>query len=158
MVFGILFLSSRKTVHLAQGALFALALLLGMTPTLLANAVNAGNPFATTYGEADVLPPGFNFGIFWQYITDMQFVLLLLAGTWTAVMWLTSRSAAQRQVAAVTAGNLLVNLAFFLTHPVFTPYYTIPLALLSLWSLLFASLLEPAEVVVGAVIGQAANA
>ena len=73
-------------------------------------------------------------------------------------MWLTSRSAAQRQVAAVTAGNLLVNLAFFLSHPVFTPYYTIPVALLSLWSLLFASLLEPAEVVDGAVIGQAANA
>jgi hypothetical protein len=158
LVFGILFLSSRKTVHLAQGALFALALLLGMTPTLLANAVNAGNPFATTYGEADVLPPGFNFGILWQYITDMQFVLLLLAGIWTAAMWLTSRSAAQRQVAAVTAGNLLVNLAFFLSHPVFTPYYTIPVALLSLWSLLFASLLEPAEVVDGAVIGQAANA
>jgi len=158
LVFGILFLSSRKTVHLAQGALFALALLLGMTPTLLANAINAGSPFATTYGEVDALPPGFRLGILWQYVTDMQFVLLLLAGIWTAVMWLTSRSAAQRQVAAVTAGNLLVNLAFFLSHPVFTPYYTIPLAMLSLWSLLFASLLEPAEVVDGAVIGQAANA
>ena len=42
---------------------------------------------------------------------------------------------------------LLVNLAFFLTHPVFTPYYTIPIAMLSLWSLLFASLMQPAEAV-----------
>ena len=24
-----------------------------------------------------------------------------------------------------------------MTHPIFTPYYTIPLAMLSLWSLLF---------------------
>jgi hypothetical protein len=63
-----------------------------------------------------------------------------------------------RQLAAVTAGNLVVNLAFFLSHPIFTPYYTIPLAMLSLWSLLFASLIEPAEVVDGGVIGQAASA
>ncbi len=66
--------------------------------------------------------------------------------------------AAMRQVAAVTAGNLLVNLAFFLSHPIFTPYYTIPVAMLSLWSLLFASLIEPAEVVDGSGIGQAARA
>jgi hypothetical protein len=30
-------------------------------------------------------------------------------------------------------------LGYFLTHPVVTPYYTIPLAALSLWTLLFAS-------------------
>ena len=63
-----------------------------------------------------------------------------------------------RQVALVTAGNLLVNLAFFLSHPVFTPYYTIPIAMLSLWSLLFASLMQPAEAVDDALLGQAANA
>ena len=49
------------------------------------------------------------------------------------------RGNAMKQVALVTAGNLLVNLAFFMSHPVFTPYYTIPIAMLSLWSLLFAS-------------------
>jgi hypothetical protein len=27
-----------------------------------------------------------------------------------------------------------------MTHPVFTPYYTIPVAMLSLWTLLFATL------------------
>jgi hypothetical protein len=158
LFFGISFLSSRKTAPLVQGALFALALLLGMAPTLLANAINAGGPFATTYGEVDALPPELSLSILTRYVTDMQFVLLLLAGIWTATMWLSSRYATQRQVAAVTAGNLLVNLAFFLSHPVFTPYYTIPVAMLSLWSLLFASLLDPAEVVDGAVIGQAASA
>ena len=40
-----------------------------------------------------------------------------------------------------------MNLAFFMSHPVFTPYYTIPVAMLSLWSLLFASLMQPAEAV-----------
>jgi hypothetical protein len=29
-----------------------------------------------------------------------------------------------------------------MTHPVFTPYYTIPIAMLSLWTLLFATLLR----------------
>ena len=59
-----------------------------------------------------------------------------------------------RQLALVTAANLLVNLAFFLTHPVFTPYYTVPVAMLSLWSLLFASLKQPANSVELAVPGR----
>ena len=53
--------------------------------------------------------------------------------------------------------NLAVNLAFFLSHPVFTPYYTIPIAMLSLWSLLFAALIQPAEVVDERLAGQAAG-
>jgi hypothetical protein len=65
----------------------------------------------------------------------MQFVLLLLAIAWTALILRWRRGDGIRQVALVKAGNLLVNLAFFLSHPVFTPYYTIPLAMLSLWSL-----------------------
>ena len=56
------------------------------------------------------------------------------------------------------AGNLLVNLAFFMSHPVFTPYYTIPIAMLSLWSLLFASLTLGAEIVDDQPVGQAARA
>jgi hypothetical protein len=84
--------------------------------------------------------------------------LLLLAGLWTVVMWRSGRAGGMRQVAAVTAGNLLVNLAFFMSPPVFTPYYTVPVAMLSLWSLLFASLIKPSEMVDGAVIGRAASA
>lgn len=158
LFFGISLLLSRKTALAVQGALFALAFLLGMIPTLLANAINAGSPFSTTYGGVDALPPDFSLSVVWQYLSDMQFALLLLATVWTATIWRSSRAAGQRQVAAVTAGNLLANLAFFLTHPVFTPYYTIPVAMLSLWSLLFGSVTEPAEVVDGGLIGQAAKA
>jgi hypothetical protein len=156
--FGVSLLISRKIQVALQGGLFAAAFLAGMAPTLVANAINAGSPFSTTYGAVDATPPDFSFGVLRQYMADTQFVLLLLAGLWTVVMWRSSRTSGTRQVAVVTAGNLLVNLAFFMSHPVFTPYYTVPVAMLSLWSLLFASLIEPAERVDGALIGRAAGA
>jgi hypothetical protein len=63
-----------------------------------------------------------------------------------------------RQVAFVAAGNLLANLAFFLSHPIFTPCDTVPVAMLSLWSLLFGSPIQQAEAGDGGRIGQAARA
>ena len=100
--------------------------------------------------------PAFSLGIVWQYLADMQFVLLALSIAGTAYL-LRSRDEGARRVALVTAMNLAVNLAFFLSHPVFTPYYTIPIAMLSLWSLLFAALIQPAEVVDERLAGQAAG-
>ena len=150
-------LSSRKMQIFLHGAAFTVAYLIGMAPTLLANAINAGSPFATTYGGQDVAPPDFSLSIVWQYVADMQFVLLVLAAASTAVILRTRGDDGVRRVALVTAANLAVNLAFFLSHPVFTPYYTIPIAMLSLWSLLFAALIEPAEAVDGKLAGQAAN-
>jgi hypothetical protein len=88
----------------------------------------------------------------------MQFVLLVLAIAWTVLILRWRRGSGITQVALVTAGNLLVNLAFFLSHPVFTPYYTIPVAMLSLWSLLFASLMQPAEIMHDDLAGQAIKA
>ena len=138
--------------------IFGVAWLIGLAPTLAANAINAGSPFSTTYGGADVTPPDLNFGIVWQYVADMQFVLVVLAGAWTVLIWRSNRRDGMSRIAQVTAGNLLFNMAFFLSHPVFTPYYTIPIAMLSLWSLLFASLLQPAEAVDDRRLGQAAKA
>ena len=77
----------------------------------------------------------------WAYVADLQFVLLVIAGAWTALMLRFSRQDGIRQVALIIAGNLVVNLIFFMTHPIFTPYYTIPVAMLSLWTLLFATLI-----------------
>ena len=93
------------------------------------------------------MPPDFNFGIIWHYLADMQFVLLVLASAWTALILRLNRGNGITQAALVAAGNLLVNLAFFMSHPVFTPYYTVPVAVLSLWSLLFAALMQSAEAV-----------
>ena len=143
--FFVAFLLSRKVETALQGMVFGAAFLVGMAPTLVANAINAGSPLRTTYGAVDVMPPELSFSVIASYLADMQFVLLALAGAWTAWMLRRHRGDGTRQLALVTAANLLVNLAFFLTHPVFTPYYTIPVAMLSLWSLLFAALMQPAK-------------
>jgi len=152
------FLLSRKIETALQGMVFGAAFLLGMAPTLVANAINAGSPFSTTYGGVDVTPPDFSFSVIRSYLADLQSVLLLLAMAWTALILRRRRGNGVRQVALVTAGNLLVNLAFFLSHPVFTPYYTIPVAMLSLWSLLFASLMQPAEIADDNLAGRAVKA
>jgi hypothetical protein len=152
------FLGSRKIEAALQGASFGTAFLVGMAPTLVANAINADSPFSTTYGGVDVTPPEFGLSVILSYVADMQFVWLVLAGAWTALTLRWHRGNGTRQIALVTAANLLVNLAFFLSHPLFTPYYTVPIAMLSLWSLLFASLLQPAEAVDENLLAQAVNA
>ncbi len=157
LFFFAVFLLSPKIETALQGMVFGAAFLAGMAP-LVANAINAGSPFSTTYGGVDVTPPDFSFSVIRSYVADMQFVLLVLAMAWTALILRWRRGDGIRQVALVTAGNLLVNLAFFLSHPVFTPYYTIPVAMLSLWSLLFASLMQPAEIVDDDLAGQAVKA
>ena len=152
------FLGSRKIEAALQGASFGTAFLVGMAPTLVANAINADSPFSTTYGGVDVTPPEFGLSVILSYVADMQFVWLVLAGAWTALTLRWHRGNGTRQIALVTAANLLVNLAFFLSHPLFTPYYTVPIAMLSLWSLLFASVLQPPEAVDEEFLGQAAKA
>ena len=132
------FLSARSRDTLLQGIAFGVTFLIGMMPTLIANAINAGSPFATTYGAVDVVPPELKSEVLWQYFGDPQFILLLIAAVWSAVLW-RGRSRTGR-VALLVGANLAVNLIFFMTHPVFTPYYTIPVAMLSLWTLLFATL------------------
>ena len=156
--FLISFLGSRKIEAALQGASFGTAFLVGMAPTLVANAINADSPFSTTYGGVDVTPPEFGLSVILSYVADMQFVWLVLAGAWTALTLRWHRGNGTRQIALVTAANLLVNFAFFLSHPLYTPYYTVPIAMLSLWSLLFASVLQPAEAVDEEFLGQAAKA
>ena len=152
------FLRNMRLAPFLEGAVFAATFLAGMAPTLLANAINAGSPLVTTYGSDDVTPPDFSLSVIWSYVADMQFVLLLLAGAWTAVVLRWQHSSVARQAGFLVAANLTVNLAFFLSHPVFTPYYTIPIAMLSLWTLLFVSLMLPREAVDGEPAAQAATA
>ena len=158
LFFLVSFLSTRKLALAARGIGFGVAFVIGMAPTLIANAINAGNPFATTYGGQDLAPPDLSFAIVAQYLGDLQFVLLLLAGASIAAVLLTRSESGVRRVALIAAANLAVNLAFFLSHPVFTPYYTIPIAMLLLWSLSFAWQTAPPVLVDESLAGQAANA
>lgn len=142
---GIPFLWTRSLATFVQGLAFGAGVLVGMAPTLAAQAINAGNALATTYGSADVVAPAFDLAVFGQYLHDMQIVLIVLAmGATLSLAWSGERHV--RQAAFVVAGNLVVNLGFFLSHPVFTPYYVVPIAMLSLWTLSFARLSQPAEV------------
>ena len=160
LFFGVVFLRLRKLEAFLQGGLFGVAYLVGIAPTLIANAINAGSPLATTYGADpnDLRPPGIDASILWAYFTDLQCVLLILAGAWVVLILRLYRGTGIRSVALVTVLNLAVNVAYFMTHPTFNPYYTIPIAMLSLWSLLFASLMRPTESADDRLIGQAAKA
>jgi hypothetical protein len=150
--------SGRKLATLLEGICFGAAWLIGMAPTLLANGINAGSPFATTYGGQDVAPPDFSFAVIMTYAADLQFVLLLIGCAWTGYLLRGPREESVRRVAVIVAANLAINLAFFMSHPVFTPYYTVPIAMLSLWSLLFATLPMSAEAVEDRLLGHAAKA
>ncbi|UPJ47510.1 hypothetical protein IVB30_30170 [Bradyrhizobium sp. 200] len=110
-----------------------------MTPTLIANAINAGSPFSTTYGGVDVASPELNPAVLLSYLVDVQFTLLAISVAWSALLWRFDWGRA-RQVTLLVALNLAVSLIFFTTHPIFTPYYIIPIDMLSLWTLLFATL------------------
>jgi hypothetical protein len=158
LFFGFVFLRSRKLEAFLQGALFGVAFLVGIAPTLIANAINAGSPFATTYGADpnDLKPPGIDASVIWAYVTDLQGVLLIVAGAWVVLILRLYRETGIRSVALLAVLNLAVNVAYFTTH-FFNPYYTIPVSMLSLWSLLFASLMRPAESGDDRLIGQAAT-
>jgi len=137
LYFLVAFLKLRSRKNFVQGVGFGVALLLGMVPTLVANAINAGSPFSTTYDSANAIAPELDFEVAWSYLTDLQFPLLLIAIAWTALMW----RRAQNEIAFVVSANLVVNIGFFAMHPLFTPYYTVPVAALSLWTLLYGTLM-----------------
>ncbi len=136
------FLASRKLRQFLQGALFTAAFVVGMAPTIVSYTINAGSPFASTYGNnPDVRPLDFSFAVVWDYLADPLQAGLLALGIASSV-YLLSWGKGVCRVALVTLANLAANLVFFFTYPIFTPYYTIPIALLSLWSLLFAFLMQ----------------
>ena len=126
---------SRGVDDILRFITFGAAYLLGLVPTLVANAVNAGSVLSTTYGGADTVPPDFSFSITSEYIKDMQGTLIIVTATWAAWALVARRTVA----AAIVAVNLVTNLLYFLSHPIFTPYYLMPLAMLSLWALLFSN-------------------
>jgi hypothetical protein len=136
----------RKAQPFLQGASFAAAFVFAMMPTLVSYAINSGSPFASTYGNnPDVRPLDFSFGVVRDYMADPLQIGLLALGIGFSI-FLLRRQKGVRRVALLTLSNLAINLAFFFTYPIFTPYYLIPIALLSLWSVLFAVLMEKSEI------------
>ena len=145
--FLVAFLMARSREAFLQGFAFGLAFLIGVAPTLAANAINAGSPFATTYGGIDVAPREMNAEVLLSYIADLQFVLLVISAAWSALILRLGNRGRTGRAALLVAVNLALNIIFFMTHPVFTPYYTVPISMLSLWTLLFATLKPYGETV-----------
>jgi hypothetical protein len=136
--FAILFATvvwSRKSEDVLRLISFGAAYLVGLIPTLVANAINAGSALSTTYGASDVVPPDLSFSVTREYLADTQGALMILVIVWT-LSALISRP--RKAIAAIVGVNLFINLMFFLSHPIFIPYYLMPLGMLSLWTLLFS--------------------
>jgi hypothetical protein len=129
------FLERRDRGSLFRGLAFGLMFAVGLFPTLASNAINAGSILSTTYSSGDAVSPDIDFEVVKSYLTDLQFPLIVIAVGWTALIW----RRGGRDIGLLVGTNLLANVLFFATHPVFTPYYTIPIAALSLWTLVFAT-------------------
>ncbi len=76
---------------------------------------------------------------------DTQFVIIVLVGIWNALLWYVAVQSSVKRPTLLVAVNLVLNLAFFATHPVFRTYYTTPISMLTLWTLLFATILMRLE-------------
>jgi hypothetical protein len=139
LFFGLSLLIWRTRESILQGLAFGLACLVGLLPVFAANLVNSGNPLVSAYGGQDTAARSFDPAVLRAYLGDTQFPLIVIACAWTALSWRFANHAGVRQLTLLVAGNLALNLAFFATHPVFTPYYVIPVLMLSLWTLLFAA-------------------
>ena len=131
------FLERRDSGSMLRGLAFGLGFAVGLAPTLAANAINAGSILSTTYSSGDAVSPNIDFEVVKSYVLDLQFVLIVIAVGWTALIW----RRAGRDIALLVGSNLAANVLFFATHPIFTPYYTIPIAALSLWTLVFATVI-----------------
>ena len=121
-----------------SGVVFGIALVVGMVPIIISQDINTGSPFISTYsGAPDVQPLDFSLTAIKGYLGDyLQVTLVGLAIAGTIWLWFARDQGLKRMARLITL-NLAINLAFFLTYPIATPYYTIPIALLSLWTLLF---------------------
>lgn len=140
LFFGVSFLVLRNRTSFLQGLSLGLGFLVGVLPVLAANLINSGNPLVSAYGGQDTQAPSLDLAVLRAYLGDTQFPLILLLGLWTALLWRFSSQSCVRRLALLVAGNLALNLAFFATHPVFTQYYTIPISMLTLWTVLFATI------------------
>jgi hypothetical protein len=140
--FLIAFVWTRRLDNFWQGILFGLAYLIGLMPTLLANAINAGSPFSTTYGPDDTQSRHFVLSVAKQYFSELQGGLMLVGFASVACILMQRPSQPLKQTTILVAGNLFVNLVFFLIHPIYQQFYLMPVAMLSFWSLLFGVLMQ----------------
>ena len=132
------FINRRDLSSFFEGATLLAAYIVGAMPTLIAQHINAGSAFSTTYGTGDQVPPQLTLETLIYYTTSTQGTLTFIAIGWAAYMIIKSKLVDQRRVAWATLINCAVTFTFFVFRPIplVMPYYLIPVAALSLWTLL----------------------
>jgi hypothetical protein len=140
VVFATIFFWRRTREDFLKPAAFGACMAVAALPTFGANMINGGSAIATAYGGADVAAPVF----------DLQSIAALIAWysrathgvlTFTSIGALVALAVAVRRrrqnwlvpIVSIAAVTLCLNLLYFLTHPVFSQYYTVPPAMLVLW-------------------------
>lgn len=126
-------------------ALFSISLAIALIPSLIANAINAGSPFATTYGGEDAAAPALH----WRNIAaaaDYYFLgegigFVFDAGIALTVLFeLYRRRSSVKKIECLSFINTvtwLIAAAYYLTHEVLNSYYLIPTAMFSIALVVF---------------------
>jgi hypothetical protein len=139
-VFATIFFRRPAFETFLKPAAFGAFMVVAALPTFAANLLNAGSPVATAYGGADASPPVF----------DLQTIAALIAWyakethgalNFMSIGAIIALSVAVRRrkqdwlmpVLSIAAVTFSLNLLYFLTHPIFSQYYTVPPAMLVLW-------------------------
>ncbi|MFL9828777.1 hypothetical protein [Rhodoplanes sp. SY1] len=135
--YGAAFLLRPSPTRLVAPAAFAGTFAFGLLPVLLANAINAGSLFATTYSTVDAAPPvldaerltaGLQYFLIEHdrigYAVGSAILLLVVL----AVVQLRRPTGPSGFVLVIAGVNLVTNLGYFVLHDPRAPYYPIPLA------------------------------
>jgi hypothetical protein len=130
-------LISRSRIALLRLLVFSCAVVTGLFPVLVANRINAGSPFATTYGSNDTSAPVLGWDAVHEALTfyfvghrNAGTAVMLAAVVLAAVLALRPRLRPPAIANAALMGviSLAINLAFFFTHQPLVGYYLLPAA------------------------------
>jgi hypothetical protein len=112
---------------------YCVGLAAGLLPLLAANAINAGHPFATTYGSIDTTPPdlsvigeGLNFYFMGSRGAGVYNVLAAVALTALLAAGWRMRSSAACIAGAIGLINFVAGVAYIVTHVPRNMYYLFP--------------------------------
>jgi hypothetical protein len=122
-------------------ATVAAGLLIGVSPVLISNHVNAGGIFHTTYSSIDASAPVFRHRLINEaahyYFGAPTGSIVLIAAIFFVALGLTAwANDEEKRTPAGTLGaalTLLLSLGFFVTHSVRIPYYLIPAGMMAIF-------------------------
>jgi hypothetical protein len=140
--FGLEVMRRRNIGAYREGAAFSITFAAGSIPTMIANTINGGGPFARLYpGDVSTLAMENLTELASRavaYLTDTQGVVML-ASIGIAIYVLVVAPGLPRQFALLVAIGGSLNLLYFITHNAYNPYYLMPASMLSAWSLFFGA-------------------